>query len=182
MMEQLIRRSLISLHGFLVQGTWHGREREVVSLYAFGHLLPEMTANGMDPTQIGIEVAVPQVPRENHRRKDPDVCKDLVIWPEPSMTTWKSESEKGRFPSAILEWKTRNNTLPRSSPDSLDRAFHENIDWLQQFANMAPEGWTGYAVSVDLALETPWMRVAKVTHLEVTMDWLTLGSESGTSK
>ncbi len=43
---------------------WHGREREAVSLFAFGALAGQCRAGSwlFDQRQIGIEVAVPQVP------------------------------------------------------------------------------------------------------------------------
>lgn len=62
--DDLIRSTLSSLTDELSTVEWTGRrEREVISLFCFGHLLRECRPGAFlhDPTQIGIEVAVPQV-------------------------------------------------------------------------------------------------------------------------
>lgn len=62
-LDAVIRESLIEFAGFVAQTGWWGREREAVSLFAFGHLVPRCrgTSPLKHPTQIGIDVAVQQV-------------------------------------------------------------------------------------------------------------------------
>ena len=63
-LDSIASRSLTSLARELSGGNWNGRrEREVVSLFCFGHLLRQCTLGGVlhDPAQISIEVAVPQI-------------------------------------------------------------------------------------------------------------------------
>jgi len=79
----------------------YARERELVSLFAFGPLV-SVCREGRplsDPRQIGIEVAVPP------SGSKPQTNKDLVIWPEPWQTLWNEDGEHAHFPLAILEWK-----------------------------------------------------------------------------
>lgn len=71
----------------------------MVSLFALGHLAQHCYPNGpLRLTQMGIEVAVPQLPGE---RKKKDVCKDLVIWPEDKMTCWNDKFDLCREPMAV---------------------------------------------------------------------------------
>jgi hypothetical protein len=63
-LDAVVRESLVSLAAELGGGFWKGqREREVVSLFCFGHLLPRCKPGLVlhDPTQLSIEVAVPQI-------------------------------------------------------------------------------------------------------------------------
>jgi len=63
-LDQTIARSLTSLAQELSQGLWKGRrEREVVSLFCFGHLVRHYVVGSVlnDPAQISIEVAAPQI-------------------------------------------------------------------------------------------------------------------------
>ena len=68
-LDKLIRRAFDSLVSDLNGRPWRGRERELVSLFAFQHLLRIGAASkpALKPGQIGIEVAVPQ-----HRRMRAD--------------------------------------------------------------------------------------------------------------
>ena len=79
----------------------YARERELVSLFAFGPLLSVCRADHplFDPRQIGVEVAVPPSGTK------PQTNKDLVIWPDPWQTLWNEAGEHAHQPLAILEWK-----------------------------------------------------------------------------
>lgn len=64
MFDDIVRHSLSTLAAEALNGSWNGRrERELISLYAFGYLLQEVRSDGplFDPTQIGIEFPVPQL-------------------------------------------------------------------------------------------------------------------------
>jgi hypothetical protein len=82
-LDKLIRTALTEFAADLSSRKWHGRENELVNLFTFGHLLRLgcPPRGNLDPTQIGIEVAVPQLPYWGKNPKR-DVRKDLVIWPK----------------------------------------------------------------------------------------------------
>src|SRR5207247_8373517 len=63
-LDRVIRESLFSFVDEVAGKAWWGKEREAVSLFAFGHLLPHCTRGSalFDPGQIGIEVRVKQRP------------------------------------------------------------------------------------------------------------------------
>jgi hypothetical protein len=89
-LEEVVEESLRSFHkNALVPGKWHGREREMVSLYSIGYLIPQCREKGFDPTQVGIEVAVPQLKAAEGEKKRDNVCKDIVIWGEAKSTIWR---------------------------------------------------------------------------------------------
>ena len=69
-LDLIIRQSLKDLVDDIFDRPWFGREREVVSLYAFGHLQRYCRGDGVlsDPTQIVIESAAPQLPGKNRKR------------------------------------------------------------------------------------------------------------------
>src|SRR5437879_4179613 len=123
---------------------WTGRrEREVVSLFCFGHLLGKCTRDRFlhDVTQISIEVAVPQVTgqigRTGKTTSKDQVCKDIVIWPRPRMTCWDSEGKPTIRPTSIIEWKHNEGVL--SGYD---------VDWLREFSG-GTGNFVGYAVSTN---------------------------------
>src|SRR5690349_24988368 len=93
--DTLVRSSLASLLEEIRKPSWRGRrERELVSLFCFGHLAAHCRAHGFlhDLGQIGIEVAVPQIPGQRALTgadsSKHQVCKDIVVWPGRAMTCW----------------------------------------------------------------------------------------------
>jgi hypothetical protein len=135
-LDSLLRGSLIDLADFVAKNNWRGREREVVSLFAFGFLVPRCQVGGplQNPTQIGLDVAVPQLPGKNRKAL---VCKDLVLWEESAGTCWDKAGNATRTPIAILEWKA--GTTNHSKHDEL---------WLQAYSSNH-RNFTGYAVSLN---------------------------------
>lgn len=122
--------------------SWNGeREREAVSTFAFGPLLQQVSNDGFltDPTQIAIEMAVPQVakPDEDSEGKKDQVCKDLVLWEEPLMVCWDDDGNPTRTPGGIIEWKFDRSSIKQ-----------ENVEWLQAFTSEYPE-CIGYAVTAN---------------------------------
>jgi hypothetical protein len=122
----VIEAALRRCHDHLESTDWHGRENELVNLFAQHCLVMEMDSKGplRSSAQVGIEVAVPQVSGSIKRF----VRKDLVIWPQPLMTAWSG------IPAAIIEWK--RDRISSCSPD---------IEWLKRFTRQYPET-TGYSV------------------------------------
>ena len=115
----------ISLGAFLAEGTWYGRENEVVNLFAH-HFLMRHLGKGpfIDPSQIGIEVAVQQIPKAGRKKL---VRKDLVLWNRPLETVWEGGVAKN-IPAAILEWKTGKAAKCEA-----------DIKWLLDFTRIYPD-------------------------------------------
>lgn len=155
----------------------YARERELVSLFVFGYLLP--TLYGSAPlhssAQIGIEVAVPQRQDRPNPRKNPDVCKDLVLWPEPGMVCWDSRGMPTLFPMAIIEWKTVNRKDPRAVARAKRDRAHPDLEWLRWYVAAAPTA-EGYAVTVDLSTRQAGWRVQRVTASAEEPAWFVAGT------
>jgi hypothetical protein len=141
-LDGIIRQSLASLGQELLGGRWKGRrEREVVSLYCFGHLLPCCGSGTIlhNPTQIAIEVAVPQI-EAGPRHKD-QVCKDIVLWPRERMVTWDDAGVASVSPISIIEWKHHKR-----------RVSERDVEWLSSFSEGKPM-FVGYAVCSNYPAE-----------------------------
>jgi hypothetical protein len=151
--------------------SWYGREREAVSLYAFGYLIPECQPQCVlrDRTQIGIEVAVPQLSPEassrigGSERPKPQVCKDLVLWPERGMNCWDAHGNPTRYPMAVIQWKV-------GGVDSL----REDIAWLGEYSSDKPD-LVGYAVALEVGATGLRLHCTRVHRGKVTEDWLGIG-------
>ncbi|MCC6739319.1 MAG: hypothetical protein IT452_09750 [Planctomycetia bacterium] len=140
-LDQIVVSSLRSFLMEVVSNGWQGREREAVSLYAFGALLAATKPMVVDPRQIGVEVAVPQIPARGDAAKL-YVCKDLVIWPRPFDSAWSNAA-----PLAVMEWKVDAEVKARrvSAPE-----FLETERWLEEFTLLPKhEQTSGYAVHVS---------------------------------
>ena len=96
--ERLFRAALESLLLDLADAPWYVRERDVVNLFVFGHLVPQFRTAQMDIRQIGIEVPVQVLP-ESPKEK-PSVYADIVVWPHNKATVWRKCK-----PLARIEWK-----------------------------------------------------------------------------
>lgn len=145
-LDEIVRRSLSSFAADALNASWTGRrEREAVSLYVFGHLLQQVNASGFlrDPTQIGVEFPVPQIDSNTgtaisgRRGTKRQVCKDVVIWPQPRMTCWDEDGNPTVAPAAIIEWKFSSATV--HAPD---------VTWLEAFSSAHPS-FIGYALTAN---------------------------------
>ena len=150
-LDKIIRRALDSLVSDLNGRPWRGRERELVSLFAFQHLLRIGAASrpALKPGQIGIEVAVPQHTPHAGRHRKANVCKDLVIWPTERTTTWMDSSGTLAYPLAIIEWKTLNDVGAHERVAAKRREAKADAEWLKRATAVAPT-MRGYAILVDL--------------------------------
>jgi hypothetical protein len=129
--ELIIEESLFELGTFLAEGNWYGRENEVINLFAHRFLMRRSGAGPLvDSSQIGIEVAVGQIPKAGGKRL---VRKDLVLWNEPLETAWGTGLILNS-PAVILEWKTDN--IAKCNAD---------IEWLQAYTKMNPRV-LGYSI------------------------------------
>ena len=115
-LDEVVRQSLIQFTEEVFRRGWYGLEREAVSLYAFGFLVPQCKPDSFlhDPTQIGIEVRVRQLDEPNRKRR---VTKDLIIWPEPWMNCWDDQKEPTQYPAAIVEWKVNERQVYEGDVD-----------------------------------------------------------------
>jgi len=131
--ESIIDESLRDLNSFLQEGDWFGRENEIINLFAHRFLIKRMNVGPLiDLSQIGIEVAVKQVPLANKKKL---VRKDLVLWSDPLQTVWGS-GRVANDPAVILEWKI--NKISKCAPD---------IEWLLAYTKLHPQV-LGYSICV----------------------------------
>ncbi len=150
------------------------RERELVTWFTIGALLPQVAEGEVlsDPLQVGIEVACPQRVTDTNRRKHPDVCKDIVIWPRPYDVTWDEDGLPSHAPLAVIEWKVpvrkdspSAETRKRSERDGRDHA------WLAWFVNQGG-GAEAYSVWCNLRVPGP-LEVCRFTKGEMNAAWFT---------
>lgn len=131
--------------------------------------------------QVGIEVAVPQHRSDANPRKDPDVCKDVVIWPEPRMTCWDDSGLPSRYPLAVIEWKSLNRRDPSSVRKRKRLVYHEyDLPWLIK-TSVASPGFLGYGVFVDLTVIPLSLVCARAFAGAVQHSWLQFGPSNSAS-
>jgi len=128
------------------------RERELVSWFVLGHLAKQVRpASPLHHIlQIGIEFACPQESRMENPRLFPDVCKDIVVWPQPRDLCWTQQGRPEQFPLSVIEWKALNRKdtladLKRKRSEAKGR----DADWLKWFTRQA-DGREGFSVVSDL--------------------------------
>jgi hypothetical protein len=175
--DAIISESLQALASELARGRWKGRrEREVVSLFCFGHLVGRCRAGTplYDPAQISIEVPVPQVPGQQTRAgrsgQKAQVCKDIVIWPNPRMACWNERGEPAVAPSVVIEWKHNGG-----------RVSEYDIDWLREFSS-GRTSFVGYAVSTTVPSVDPFtLRCTRVFQGEHADRWIDIEVPSSPS-
>jgi hypothetical protein len=156
-LETSIRESLLKFAAHLAETRWRGREREAVSLFAFGFLQKHFE----NPTRIAIEAAVVQL----HGKGKRQVCKDLVIWPRPGMTVWDDSWQLRNDPSCIIEWKVASKQSHKPPSSGAD------VDWLRSFSSTRP-AFEGYVVAVDLQVRNFLISVTRVKANIVSAGWL----------
>ncbi len=168
-LDDIIRRALSSFANESLDSDWRGRrEREAVSLFVFGHLLPETRPDSVlhDPAQISIEFPVPQVEVQQALSgrvgSKSQVCKDIVIWPAAAMTCWDDADRATVAPAAILEWKFGVRSV-----------FQPDVDWLQAFSTVYPS-CIGYAVAANRPGGPFLVDCARVAKGKAQPDWLRL--------
>lgn len=163
--DETVSAALTTFADEALDGSWRGqREREAVSLFAFGALVDEVESDGVlkDAKQIGLEVPVPQVTvgDEDGSRKKNQVCKDVIVWPEARMTCWDENQQPTVPPAAVIEWK-------------FDRAsiYSEDVDWLAAFTEQYPD-CLGYAVTANQPSSRFTLSCTRVSEGDVQPEWL----------
>jgi hypothetical protein len=169
-LDDIVRRTLSAFANDISVNGWSGRrEREAVSLYALGYLASAVRPGSVffDVSQIGVEVPVPQLPidspvHKGAKRVKTQVCKDIVIWPQPAMTCWDHDGRPTVFPKAVMLWKSANQ------PDSAD------MEWLQYYS-MGRRNFVGYAVATAGYGDSIRLQCARVAVGRMEPNWLKLG-------
>jgi hypothetical protein len=157
--DSTIRQSLLEFKSHVFERPWWGREREAISLYAFGYLQQHCKSGSFlfDPTQIGIEMAVPQIKSTNSKEQ---VCKDLVIWPQPFMTCWNEKKVPCLYPTVIMEWKANKSVVSA-----------DDVRWLQSYSTQLPD-FVGYAVCLDLLKRSFELSCSRICKGKVISNWI----------
>jgi hypothetical protein len=156
-----IKKSLEEFVEDIFTKSWWGKEREAVSLYTLGYLVKQCSADSVlfDPAQIGIEV---KVPKPNSFGSKKEVCKDIVIWPEPGMNCWNEKRESIQEPLAVMEWKVNES-----------RVSEYDLEWLCAFSDNRPN-FTGYALCLNLNKPESRLHCIRVQNQKKELDWLRL--------
>jgi hypothetical protein len=126
--EGLFRAARESLLLDLADAPWYVRERDVVNLFVFGHLVPQFRTAQMDIRQIGIEVPVQVLP-ESPKEK-PSVYADIVVWPHSRETVWRKCK-----PLARIEWK--NISCRTKKAVHLEGQHQKDILYLKRNSHLA---------------------------------------------
>lgn len=178
-LDSMLKTAFISMLDELRQPGWWRREHELVNLFVFGYLIPLCSPGRVlhDLTQIGMEAAVPQLPGRGGDRKNPDVCKDLVIWPEARMTCWGQDGSEMLKPLCVLEWTSLNRQGRASTRRDKEGKYQEDLDWLVQVSRSA-ERFVGYAVLVDQQTEPLMLRVNRARDGRSSEPWTDLVSSA----
>ncbi len=116
--ERLFRAALKSLLRDLADAPWYVREREVVNLFVFGHLIPQFQDEKLDIGQVGIEVPVQKFPESSKAKLGKYA--DIVVWLHNKATVWLTCK-----PLVHIEWK--NISCREKNPSELERQHKQDI-------------------------------------------------------
>ena len=163
-LEPMLREAFTAFAEELATSGWRGKENDCVNWFAHGHLLARCPASSFrHPTQIGIEVGVPQPPGVGQKGA---AKKDLVIWPEPWMSTWTADWRPARIPTVVMEWKLCH------ARKRLIGCAHDRR-WVEGFARWQP-GSLGLTVIVDLDARKHRVQVGRYFKNDAEPNWLLL--------
>jgi hypothetical protein len=122
--DEIMRDSLPPFFDELAANACYVREHEIVSLFVFGHLVPQFQRRNLDLRQIGIECPVRQIPQGSDGK--PRVRKELVVWPRVGATLWN-----GYQPLAIVEWKNASLVKPAADVVGVVKGYAKDVKWLR---------------------------------------------------
>jgi hypothetical protein len=151
LLNEMVRTALAGLYADLKSATlpdgnpWYRREQEIVSLFAFGHLVPLFKDHSLDAALLTIEGRVPQIcgktPKETPKLRGQ---RDLVVWSSRLDGYWREPKPKPPInPFAIMEWKL--STGKKTSIYS-QREYKRDVEWFSKNAHLMQ---VGYAVFVQ---------------------------------
>jgi hypothetical protein len=140
-LHNLLRDAFREFETWLLVAPWRGKEHDCVNLFVHKFIFRRISPTGpiSDPTQVGIEVGVPQPPGIGIKK---GARKDLVIWNDPDTSTWDAHWNPVRFPLAIIEWKARREKTNRPITDPHD------LKWITAYSLLHPDHH-GYCATVD---------------------------------
>lgn len=116
--ERLFRAALESFLPDLADAPWYVREREVVNLFVFRHLIREFQIEKLDIGQIGIEVPVQKLPESSKAKLSKSA--DIVVWLHNKATIWQTCK-----PLVHIEWK--NISCREKNPGEKERQYEQDI-------------------------------------------------------
>lgn len=135
--ETLFDAALTSLLAELAGAPWHVREREVVNLFVFGHLVPQFRDEHLDIRQLGIEAPILKAPESSREKRGKYA--DIVVWPHGNATIWRTCK-----PLAHIEWK--HISCREKNPRQQERDHKRDILYLERDRQCA---YVNYAVLTD---------------------------------
>ena len=154
--ERLFHAALESLLPDLADAPWYVRERDVVSLFVFGHLVPLFQAENLDIRQIGIEIPVQKLPESSAEKLGRYA--DIVVWPHNKATVWQTCK-----PLVQIEWK--NISCREKHPSALKRQHAQDIRYLTRDRQYA---CVSYAVLTEWhPFPHEWRKGQRDWHVEV---------------
>jgi hypothetical protein len=159
----ILAESFSDYQKFLESSRWRGKEHDCVNLFVHKFLLSKITPEGpiFDPTQIGIETSIPQ---GDGLGKKQAVRKDLVIWPNPEMTTWNAEWKAEFLPIAVIEWKARRKK------SGLPLIFPYDLEWITKYSKQRKD-FIGCCATVDFTESQTRLVTALVQEGNITLDF-----------
>ena|ERR1700734_3321107 len=146
--DEIFRAALKTLLDDLAGAPWYVREREVVNLFVFGHLVREFQNADLDIRQLTIEMPVLKLPRDTNANLFPQSPKpreargkyaDIVVWPHIKATRWLTCK-----PLVHIEWK--NISCREENPGNLERDHKKDIRALKHNQSLV---CASYAVLTD---------------------------------
>lgn len=172
--EELFHTALGKLLPELAKAPWYVREREVVNLFVFGHLIPQFQKKNLDISQLGIEVAVQKLPKiieaESDGAKSSKQARemlgryaDIVVWPHAEATLWQTCK-----PLVQVEWKHISCRTER--PPDIKKGHEDDIRLLQHNRSL---------VCVSYAVLTEWHMDQRERYVEVSCKRIGVVKESG---
>jgi hypothetical protein len=149
--EELFHAALESLLPDLADAPWYVRERDVVNLFVFRHLVPAFQAANLDIGQIAIEVPVQVLPQSPEER--PGVYADIVVWPHNKATIWRKCK-----PLARIEWK--NISCRVKSARHLEGQHQKDVEHLNNNCQLASVGYALLTLRQGGSVEIRCKRIA----------------------
>jgi len=170
LLDQMVKSALGSLYDDLKTTnphgvSWYRREQEVVSLFAFGHLVRLFFSHSLDTALLTIEGRVPQACGKKPKAK-PKLRgqRDLVIWSQRLDGYWRNPDIPIN-PFAVIEWKLSTS----NATDSRIHAEHEeDVEWFKKNSECMR---VGYAVFVRWPNRTLNITCKRISKIAPSDDW-----------
>jgi hypothetical protein len=150
--DGLFRAVLGTLLPDLADAPCYVREREVVNLFVFGHLIPQFQTEKLDIRQVGIEV--PLLKSRKTAKEKLGKSADIVVWLHNKATSWRRCR-----PLVHIEWK--NISCREKNPRALEREHEEDVCSLTENREFV---CVSYAVLTDWRNRRVEVRCKRIVH------------------